>query len=521
MNNTRRSFLKTSSAGAVSLTLIPTITKLNGLFDSHLSTQFPRVTPESQGISSQALLNFVKEANASGVWHSFMLLRHGNVVAEGWWKPFEENFKHTMYSLSKSFTSTAIGLLVKEGKLDINAPLISFFPGELPSSVSENLKKVRIKHVLTMNTGHAEDTMPKMRDAKDSTWIKAYLELPVKFEPGSHFLYNTGNTYMLGAIIYQITGKNLETYLGPRLFQPLEIKGYDWEKSPQGLNTGGYGLRIKTEDIAKLGQLYLQKGKWKGKQILTEEWVNEATSSQTRSQENNGDWSVGYGYQFWRCTPGFYRGDGAFGQFCIVMPEHDVVLAVTSESWNMQQSMNTVWEKLLPAIKGNTVAGDPVALLALRTTLQGLSLPVPKGNTDSPLVKKYHGKKISLADNAFGAKETSFHFSKVGCTWKIRTVSGEKSIRFGWENWVVSKDSMEYPFAVPGRINVPSKIAGTATWIEPNTLQLNARFVEAIHADKITCRFDDQKVTISLLVSTSENVKNNPEKREPLSGFLR
>ena len=138
---------------------------------------------------------------------------------------------------------------------------------------------------------------------------------------------------------------------------PLDIKGYDWETSPQGLNTAGYGLRVKTEDIAKFGQMYLQKGKWNGKEILTEAWVNDATSYQTSSQEGDGDWSQGYGYQFWRCKPGFYRGDGAYGQFCIVMPQHDAVLAITSESFNMQKSMTTVWENLLPAIKTDNLPG--------------------------------------------------------------------------------------------------------------------------------------------------------------------
>jgi CubicO group peptidase (beta-lactamase class C family) len=252
--------------------------------------------------------------------------------------------------LSKSFTSTAIGLLVKEGKLDIHAKVVSFFPNDVPATVSDNLQQMTVRSLLTMNTGHGEDTMPKMRASQDS-WVKTYLAQPLEFAPGTHFLYNTGNTYMLGAIVHQITGETLESYLGPRLFQPLGITGYDWEVSPQGLNTAGYGLRVKTEDIASLGQLYLQKGSWKGSTILPSAWVEEATSAQTTSQVNNGDWSEGYGYQFWRCTHGCYRGDGAYGQFCIVMPELDAVLAVTSQSPDMQKSLNIIWDNLLPVYR--------------------------------------------------------------------------------------------------------------------------------------------------------------------------
>ena len=143
-----------------------------------------------------------------------MLLRHGNVIAEAWWQPFEPSFKHTLYSLSKSFTSTAIGLLVKEGKLNVEDKLLSFFPQDAPATPDNNLQQMKVKHLLTMNTGHGEDTMGKMR-ASTNTWTKTFLALPVNFEPGTHFLYNTGATYMLGAIVHKITGQTLAEYLGP------------------------------------------------------------------------------------------------------------------------------------------------------------------------------------------------------------------------------------------------------------------------------------------------------------------
>jgi CubicO group peptidase (beta-lactamase class C family) len=520
MNAGRRRFIKITGATGLGLSFLPAFTRMNNIMGIDLPFNLPHASPESQGISSKAIRDFINAANTSGIgWHSFILVRHGNVVAEGWWRPFAPEYKHTLYSLSKSFTSTAIGMLVKDGKLKVEDQLISFFSDELPAEISNNLKQIKIKHVLTMNTGHADDTMPKMRESK-TTWTQTYLGLPVQFEPGTHFLYNTGNTYMLGAVVYKITGKTLEEFLTPRLFQPLDIKGYDWETSPQGLNTAGYGLRVKTEDIAKLGQLYLQKGKWNGKEILTENWVNEATSYQTKSQEGNGDWAQGYGYQFWRCKPGFYRGDGAFGQFCIVMPEQDAVLAVTSESWDMQQSMTTMWENLLPAMQSASLAENQTEWTALKNDLQNLSLPVVKGSPLPAASSKYNDKKISLDNNDFGATEMRFKFSKDNCKWIIKTSKGEASLKFGWENWLLNKDSMLYPFPVSGRIHVPSKIGGTATWLNENTLQLNARFVEAIHGDKITCSFEEGKLSVSFLNSVSENTKTNPEDRKELSGTI-
>ena len=520
MHHSRRHFIKTAGIGSLGTGFLPAFAPLTALFEPLAATGLPRSSPELQGVQSKGIHQFVAAANAAGPgWHSFMLLRHGHVIAEAWWAPFAPAYRHTLYSLSKSFTSTAIGLLVKEGKLTVEDKVISFFPDHLPAAPHSNLLQMKVKHLLTMNTGHAEDTMPQLR-ASANEWTNTFLAQPVTFEPGTHFLYNTGASYMLGAIVYKITGQTLEAYLGPRLFQPLEIKGYDWEKSPQGLNTAGYGLRIKTEDIARFGQLYLQKGKWKGKEILPENWVHEATSYQTKSQEGSGDWSQGYGYQFWRCKPGFYRGDGAYGQFCIVMPEQDVVLAITSESWDMQKSMTTVWENLLPAIQPGILPENKEAFAALQAELKTLSLPVMKGIGTGPLQTSCQGKTFLPDSNIFSATGLSFSFSDKTCTLTVKTAQKDHVLQFGWESWLTGKDNAEYIFKVPGRIHMPSKMAGTATWITANTLQLNARFVEAMHGDTITCVFNENTVTLSFLNSVSEHSKTDTEKRIPLTGKL-
>lgn len=517
MTTNRRQFIRNAGIGSIGWSLLPSMSSLASF--AGVPFALPRTSPEAQGVSSVAIKNFIQAASTANIFHSFMLLRHGNVIAEGWWKPFAPQYKHTLYSLSKSFTSTAIGLLVKEGKLSVDEPVSKFFADEMPATPSENLQKMKVKHLLTMNTGHGEDTTGKMREGKE-TWTKTFLSLPVQYEPGSHFLYNTGATYMLGAIVYKLTGQKLTDYLQPRLFQPLGITGYDWEQSPQGLNTAGYGLRVKTEDIAAFGQLYLQKGKWKDKDILTEAWVNEATCKQTTSQTGDNDWAQGYGYQFWRCKPGFYRGDGAFGQFCFVMPEQDAVLAVTSESWDMQKSMNIVYDNLLPGIKTEQLAEDAVAFASLRKDLQTLTIPVARGKLNVDTQKAIGSKKISFDKNDFGVTDARFDFAKDGGALTLKTATGDKIIRFGWENWVTGKDHGLYAFSIPGRIHVPSQIAGTATWKDDKILQIDLKFVEAIHGDKITCTFDGNNVKIDLLNTVSENAKNNPDKRQPLTGKI-
>ncbi|HTI06968.1 MAG TPA: serine hydrolase [Puia sp.] len=521
MNTNRRQFIKTAGTGIVGLGVLPALGGITQFLNPGEGAGFPRATPESQGISTQSIRQFLAAANDSGIsWHSFMLLRHGNVVAEGWWKPYEPEFVHTLYSLSKSFTSTAIGLLVKEGKLDIHAKVASFFPGDLPANPSDNFQQMTVRSLLTMNTGHGEDTMPKMRASTDS-WVKTYLAQPVEFAPGSHFLYNTGNTYMLGAILHQVTGETLENYLRPRLFEPLGIKGYDWETSPQGLNTAGYGLRVHTEDIAKLGQLYLQKGNWKGTSLLPASWVEEATSKQTESQVNNGDWSEGYGYQFWRCTHGFYRGDGAYGQYCIVMPELDAVLAVTSQTPDMQKSLKIIWEHLPPGMQAGVLPENSEDQSALKKELSALMLPVVKGAKTSTMSSRYHKKKWAVEANDLHVKSLEFSFSGKTCVLSVEADDQTSTLEFGWEEWRLNRPREMYIFRSGDMVPKPSRIAGTATWVNDHTLQLNLRFVEAIFGDALTCVFVENGLTVTFLNSVAETaVKKTVDPRKGLVGML-
>ena len=294
-----------------------------------LADPLPRSSPESQGVSSQEILSFVQAADQNiHAIHSFMLVRHGKVVAEGWWKPESAEKPHILNSLSKSFTSTAIGFAQAEGKLDIDDPVLKFFPEDAPANPSENLKAMRIRDLLTMTCGQERE----VKLAKDQDWVKSFLAHPVPFQPGTHFLYNSPGVYMLSAIIQKVTGQTMVEYLRPRLFEPLGIENPNWATSPQGINTGGWGLFIRTEDIAKFGQLYLQHGMWNGKQLLPASWVTLATTEETYSRPSgfkygtsqvkpDSDWFQGYGFLFWRCRHGAYRGDGANGQYCIVLPE--------------------------------------------------------------------------------------------------------------------------------------------------------------------------------------------------------
>ena len=334
------------------------------------SGSLPRSTPEAQGISSAKVREFIEAADKQvNTMHSFMLVRHGHVVAECWWKPETPQTPHVLWSLSKSFASTAVGLAVAEGKLSVDDPVIKFFPDMLPAEPSENLKAMKVRDLLTMSTGHDKEP----RATPDSNWVKTFLAHPVPHKPGSKFVYNSLATYMQSAIVQKVTGQTILEYLQPRLFEPLGIKNPKWDASPQGVSIGGWGLYITTEDIAKFGQLYLQKGKWNGKQLIPQSWVEAATSKQVANNSQNPDWAQGYGYQFWQCRHHAFRGDGKDGQFCIVLPEQDAVIAITAKTGNMQAQLNLVWEKLLPAFQAGKISENPGELEALKKACASLT----------------------------------------------------------------------------------------------------------------------------------------------------
>jgi CubicO group peptidase (beta-lactamase class C family) len=336
-----------------------------------IAGDLPRATPESQGVDSGKILEFIEAADKKvDSMHSFMMLRNGKVVAEAWWAPESPDKPHVLWSLSKSFTSTAVGLAVADGKLSVDDPVLKFIKDdELPADVSTNLKSMRVKDLLTMSTGHQSE--PMMRDQTE--WVKTFLKHPVQHLPGTHFHYNTPATYMQSVVVKRATGEDILSYLEPRLFQPLGIKSPKWDQSPEKISLGGYGLYLCTEDIAKFGQLYLQKGNWNGKQLIPENWIAEATSKQvSNGSDPTKDWNQGYGYQFWRCRHDAYRGDGKDGQFCIVMPKQSAVIAITANTRDMQAELNLVWDYLLPALQDTPLPENAEAAMKLSDRVKRL-----------------------------------------------------------------------------------------------------------------------------------------------------
>lgn len=320
----------------------------------------PRSTPEAEKVSSKAISDYLQAVKESGQdLHSLMIVRNGKVVSEHWFGDHAATKSHVMHSVSKTFTATAIGFAVAEQRLKVTDKVISFFPNDLPQEVSPYLAELEVRHLLTMSVGHHTDPTEKL-DSSITNWERMFLATPIQHKPGTKFVYNSLATYMLSAIVQKVTGEKLIDYLNPRLFQPLGIQGAEWQTSPTGVNIGGWGLYIKTEDMAKMGQFMLQKGKWNGKQLLPAAWFEEATKAHIKqapqwtkagAKAEDSDWMQGYGYQLWRCRNNAYRADGYVGQFIIVLPQKDAVVVTTANISDMQAEINLIWKYLLPAMK--------------------------------------------------------------------------------------------------------------------------------------------------------------------------
>ena len=308
-------------------------------------------------------------ADSSEDLHSVMVLQHGAVLAE---KQIAPDTAHIMNSVSKTFTATAVGFAITEGLLKLEDKIVDLFLESVPEQPQEYLADITIRNLLTMNSGHGKDPTYVTR-VQDCDWIQAFMEWPIEYEPGTCYCYNSLGTYLLSAAVQKVTGQKVVDYLDTRLWQPLGIEKPFWEESPAGVNTGGWGLFLRTEDLARMGLTLLNGGKFGGKQVIPASWVAEMSKNQVPSvnaginerrmkdlvaqrpeityfSPEKSDWVQGYGYQMWRCRHNAFRADGANGQYIIVIPEKDAVVVTTAHIQNMQQEINLIWDHLLPAL---------------------------------------------------------------------------------------------------------------------------------------------------------------------------
>ncbi len=431
-------------------------------------------------MDARGVIAFLDGLEAGGVeMHSLMLVRHGHVVAEGWWAPYTRDRQQLVYAVAKTFTATAIALAIDDGLLDLDWPVTSFFPASLPLSLDPKVEELTVHDLLSMSTGHDRDTLPVMESELNGDLAKAFLSTRPQSAVGSRHVDNDGCSVLLGLIVEQVTGEPLADYLRTRLLDPLGIGELVWREHPSGGVRGSTGVHTITEGLAALGELYLRDGVWQGSRLLPEGWVELATQSHVvpAGVPELPDSGVGYGYQLWMSRHG-YRADGAGGQLVVVLPEQDTVVATTAAARHSQHLLDHIWADLLPALGDRIARPDPGAQRKLDARLAALTLPV--GPDPSPERSGWHTNGMVIVQRVPDAKgwwyPTLFDLGlqPIADGWALSFVEGEDplSIDCGDGRWLTSV------LELPNRTRVP--VAATATAEGPNA-SVDVVFLETPH----------------------------------------
>jgi len=478
--------------------------------------EFERTTPESVGISSGAILRLLDKLESGYTEpHGLMIMRGGKVCAEGWWSPYAPGIRHGLQSHTKTYAATAVGIAYTEGILRLDERIIDIFPEYAPADPSENLKKLTVHHVLCMGCGM--DSMP--RPSKD--WIRDFLSIPVEHEPGTTFMYNSTGSTLLGAIVRQKTGLGLHDYLKPRLFDKIGIDASNlrWYCMPDGMEIGGGGLFATTEDNLRLLKLYADGGIWEGERILAEDYVKLATTLQNDSATEvkvnppAKDNFVGYGYQIWMCRPeGVYRADGAMGQFTIVVPDRDMIIAITENAFGAtggggpQETLDHMWEFLdeIPKGKGEPIAGDSTEAAILQKRLDSLTLAKPQFAPFSPISHEIDGKIYKITEGGLNFGDSSGVFMG-----GARMPEGISSFRFDFDGdlcrMIFEQEGVTKCLVAAlngGRADCTleggliTRVLASGAWVKKNTFRLALRWIETCNERKYDFTFDGEDVTI-------------------------
>jgi CubicO group peptidase (beta-lactamase class C family) len=476
-----------------------------------ISAPLPRSTPEAEGLSSAGVLALVQALadGGAGEIHSLMLLRHGKVVAEGWWAPYAPEDVHVLYSVTKSFNSTAVGFAVQEGLIGIDDPLLAHFSDLAPAAPDPEMAAMRVRDLLTMSTGHETDPLDALRQRTDGQWVRGFLETDVPRQPGSYFLYNSAAAYVLGALVQRVTGQSVEEYLTPRLFEPLGISQRIWGKSAEGINLADGGLAVRTEDLAKFGQLYLQGGVWNGAQVVPADWARDATESEISTGNSDNNWGYGYGYQFWRSQVG-YRADGSLGQFSFVLPDQDVVLAITSGTQDTGGVMDRVWQYLLPAVVGDAQPEDATSLQALRDRLASLALPAPSGAMTSTLATGVSGRRYTVGDNSQKISGITLDFSGAAPQLAIEDADGTHVISVGLGTW--QRQRTDYRKHINELFDTPDQgLAAQGAWTADDTFVARLVFDETPYTMTATFAFEGEQLRMNASYNVRWGSTSEPE----------
>ena len=463
---------------------------------SHAQDLVPRSTPEAQGISSAHIQEFMDTLmqDTHTEIHSCIVMRHGHVVAEMYPQPWRKDYRHTMYSVSKTFTSVAVGMCIQDCLIALSDTIGKFI--SMPASATRNVRAITVRDLLTMQSGIPVDT--KMR-IHETEWFRAYLSKKNTSVPGTRWAYDSIMSYILSAIVQKATGQTLMDFLQERLFHPLGITDALWEESPEGITCGGWGLYIRPEAMAAFGQFLLNKGQWHGKQLLASSWVDEMM----KPQSVNGR----YSYHIWQTKyPGWAEANGAYGQLIFIIPEADMVVSITQCTGKSAPIQEWIKTMLVDKCQAEALAPHEYSI-----SFEDYTLPLAKGQAYCSDSIPSHGTEVNIAtplvldDNPLRWKRFGISQTNDTMLLDILDTDGRKyTITLGHDKWIESEfNALPYynpPFQ--GNFsNLPTSwhASGSYAWTDTNTLNIQLHWTDWLTSASLEIRFSEQgKATISI-----------------------
>ena len=472
--------------------LLLAICLLASLSTNAQTNELPRSTPEEQGVPSKALIALFDSLHALPLtdMHAVVVMRHGKVIGEMYPKPYAPEYRHTMYSCSKTFVGIAVGLAIEDNRLRLDDRVAAFFPEQLPDSVSKDLASMTVRDLLTMASGVKPDWNMRSRGKE---WIRTFLSKPVE-APGTKYAYDSMVSYMLAAVVQKVTGKKLTEYLQERVFTPMNVTEWAWEESPEGVNTGGWGVHIQPESLAKFGQLILNEGRWEGKQLVPTEWIREMCKKHRETGREV------YGYHIWHCGghDGAVRADGALGQYVISVLDKDMVVVMTEATLgNGRDQRRLIWDVLLPEMKDEPLPANKKDYQKLLKKQEGYKLAEVKGKASSAFASNWENKIIELGKNTFGWKSLKLNFGKKQVTMTVTETNGKSyELPFGYQQWITTTFDSYPPYSITPidrfkGLEGPYYASGSYAWVSKEELQLKAHYVNWVSALEITFHLEE------------------------------
>ena len=466
-----------------------------GMADDVLS----HASPESQGVPSEAILSFMDDLERDNLnMHSFMLVRNGKILAECYWPFFSADKKHRMYSVSKSFTSVAIGMMIDEGRISLDDKVADFFPEYIPDNPHRYVLQATVRHLLMMSTFN-----PSTAYGHDD-WVKAFFHDPrAKAEPGSRFSYDTSATNVLCGIVEKLNGKPILEYMRPVLDEIGISKDIWCIKSPEGRSWTGSGIMCTTQDFARFALLCMNMGEWNGKQLISREYMEAATSSQIdNGTHNETEFQFGYGYQFWCLRDGGFACYGMGGQLALCLPSQDLMMITTADNQAMANGIIPIVEAFfrLAGKTGKTALPEnKESQKNLEGKISTVSTPLPTGGKTTPSAAQYSGVRYAMEDNSMGIKWMSVDITPEKCVLHYENNAGEHSIILGMGEYVSQKFPEKYHGVQIGIKDANYDSIAAGAWQDENTLSgMIYSIDDHLGSINITMSFSNDKLHVAM-----------------------